>query len=90
MKFQCKIELCGERADTCPSKSLHQNPQYREPVAERVTISMKGKPRKKTKDKDKAKDAEFIAPWPSSAAGHCVFGGLNLGGIDMISAGFRR
>jgi ech hydrogenase subunit F len=41
---------CGVCVDVCPSKSLRQNAQYRKPVAERLTISMQGKPRKKAKD----------------------------------------
>jgi ech hydrogenase subunit F len=48
---------CGVCVDICPSKSLHQTAQYRKPVAERLTISMQGKPRKKAKDMQKANDA---------------------------------
>jgi ech hydrogenase subunit F len=51
---------CGVCVDVCPSKSLRQNAQYRKPVAERLTISMQGKPRKKAKDK--AKDAAEAVP----------------------------
>ena len=53
--------LYGECPGTWSSKSLHQNPQYRKPVAERLTISMQGQPRKKAKDKDRAKEKEAAA-----------------------------
>jgi ech hydrogenase subunit F len=47
---------CGVCVDTCPAKSLSQRTQYRSPMAERLLISMQGQPRKKAKDKGKAKE----------------------------------
>ena len=40
---------CGVCVDICPSKSLFQKTQYRPPVAERLTITLQGQPRKKEK-----------------------------------------
>jgi ech hydrogenase subunit F len=49
---------CGVCVETCPAKSLYQKTQYRSPIAERLTISMQGKPRKKDKSKDKPPEQE--------------------------------
>ena len=36
---------CGICVDICPAKSLHQKREYRNPVAERETISLEGEPK---------------------------------------------
>jgi ech hydrogenase subunit F len=62
---------CGVCVDICPSKSLHQKAEYRKPTAERLTISLQGQPRKKAKDKEKAKEQEALeagAESPPAAA----------------------
>ncbi len=48
---------CGICVDTCPAKSLYQKTQYRSPTGERLIISQQGQPRKKAKDREKAKEA---------------------------------
>ncbi len=48
---------CGICVDTCPAKSLYQKTQYRSPTGERLIISQQGQPRKKAKDREKAKAA---------------------------------
>jgi ech hydrogenase subunit F len=68
---------CGICVDICPSKSLHQKLQYRQPVAERLTISLQGQPRKKAKDKEKGKEpgaptaepGTELPPAPAPSAG---------------------
>jgi len=44
--FACVF--CGICADICPSESLHQQSEYRLPLAGRETIMLKGEPKHKT------------------------------------------
>ena len=55
---------CGVCVDTCPAKSLFQKTQYRRPEDKRITISMQGELKKKSKEKDKVKESEKEKPAP--------------------------
>ena len=48
---------CGVCVDVCPAKSLLQKAEYRKPVAEKLTISLQGQPRKKKEKPTKAPEA---------------------------------
>jgi ech hydrogenase subunit F len=53
---------CGVCVDICPAKSLFQKTRYRAPMAERLTITLQGQPRKKEKPVPESENKEPQAP----------------------------